>query len=194
MDLLVFFILFLFTMALFAGVNYYLTLFSQGRSEYNREELINIREMIDAQLKQIFSLDDKTFSYLVFGASIFIGFLFSYLGGLYSNHFESYFFHSAILPLLLFFLVPYFRDQLPELEEEGGVMQKVFQNEPVIFLGFSTSTAAQILAAYGLYHGISFLWAFLNYLVILVLMILKVSNGKIGEKFSFKKSGEAKKR
>ncbi len=192
MDLLVFLIVFLFFTALTLALNHYRALFSQNREEYKKTELIDIKTILETQWKAMFQKGDATQAYLDFGIAAFAGFLFSFMGGLYNLHYESYFFHSAALPAAIFFLIPYLKDHVfVNGDGANAFIQKMLNDEPILVFGFGISTAAQTLSVYGLYHAISFLWVLANCVVILGLVLYRFANPHEG---ALRASGAGKKK
>lgn len=175
MDLLVFFISFLFLLVITLGLNHYRMIFSQQREQYQRNELIDVKMILEEQWSAVFQSGDSSQTYLNFGISIFIGFLLTFMGGLYNASHQSYLFHSALLPAALFFLIPYLKDHVFTENEPASFVMKMLNDETVLLMGFGLATAAQALTVYGLYHAISFLWVFINVIVIIGGILYKLA-------------------
>jgi hypothetical protein len=94
----------------------------------------------------------------------------SYTGGVYGEHYESAFFHSAVLPGLWFIGQPYLKDKADEMQWPSFV-RKFIENDTTFFFGLSVTIAAQSLVAYGFYHALSFLWVFFNALIAIGLVL-----------------------
>lgn len=174
MELLVFAILLLFSVALVLLINYYRRLFSDGRREYMREELLRLEQYLWNEWQNLVK-EETSVSYLGIGLGAVLAFLLSYTGGLYGAHYESYFFHSAILPALWFLGVPFLREQYFDDMSLSPMIKKLIYEDTPAFFGFTTVIMAKMLMVYGMYHALSFLWIFLNYLICLVLLIYRMS-------------------
>jgi len=158
-----------FTAALILLLNYYRRLLGDGRREYPREELIYAHNFIVNEWQRIVNTDPAT-GYAGVIAGTLLGYMLSYTGGVYGEHYESAFFHSAILPGLWFIGQPYLRDKAEEMHWPA-VVRKFIDNDVTFFFGLSAIIASQTLVAYGFYHALSFLWVFFNYLVLLALVL-----------------------
>ena len=158
-----------FTAALILLLNYYRRLLGDGRREYPREELIYAHNFIVNEWQRIVNTDPAT-GYAGVIAGTLLGYMLSYTGGVYGEHYESAFFHSAILPGLWFIGQPYLRDKAEEMHWPPFV-RKFIDNDVTFFFGLSAIIASQTLVAYGFYHALSFLWVFFNYLVLLALVL-----------------------
>ncbi len=155
--------------ALVLLLNYYRRLLNDGRREYPRDELIYAHNFIVNEWQRIVSVDPAT-SYAGVAAGILLGYMLSYTGGVYGEHYESAFFHSAVLPGLWFIGQPYLKDKADEMQWPSFV-RKFIENDTTFFFGLSVTIAAQALVAYGFYHALSFLWVFFNALVAMGLVL-----------------------
>jgi len=157
------------TAALVLLLNYYRRLLNDGRREYPRDELIYAHNFIVNEWQRIISADPAT-GYIGLVAGALLGYMLSYTGGVYGEHYESAFFHSAILPGLWFIGQPYLKDKSDEMHWPS-VVRKFIDNDLTFFFGLSCIIASQSLVAYGFYHALSFLWVFLNFIVIVALLL-----------------------
>jgi len=155
--------------ALVLLLNYYRRLLNDGRREYPRDELIYAHNFIVNEWQRIVSGDPAT-SYAGVAAGILLGYMLSYTGGVYGEHYESAFFHSAVLPGLWFIGQPYLKDKADEMQWPSFV-RKFIENDTTFFFGLSVTIAAQSLVAYGFYHALSFLWVFFNSLIAVGLVL-----------------------
>ncbi len=169
-----------FTAALILLLNYYRRLLGDGRREYPREELIYAHNFIVNEWQRIVSADPTT-GYAGAIAGALLGYMLSYTGGVYGEHYESAFFHSAILPGLWFIGQPYLRDKAEEMQWPPFV-RKFIDNDTTFFFGLSAIIASQSLVAYGFYHALSFLWVFFNYVVLVALVLYYFHKRDSGEK------------
>jgi hypothetical protein len=169
-----------FTAALMLLCNYYRRLLGDGRREYPREELIYAHNFIINEWQRLVSVEPATgYAGAIVGA--LLGYMLSYTGGVYGEHYESAFFHSAILPGLWFIGQPYLRDKAEELNWPPW-LRKFIENDTTFFFALSAIIASQSLVAYGFYHALSFLWVFFNYLVIVALVLYSLHKRDNGEK------------
>lgn len=159
----------LFTAAMVLLFNYYRRLLSDGRREYPRDELIYAHNFILNEWQRLAAADVST-AYIGAAVGALLAYMLSYTGGVYGEHYESAFFHSAILPGLWFVGQPYLKDKAEEMQWPAFV-RKFIENDLTFFFAFSSVVAAQALVAYGFYHALSFLWVFLNFLVIIGLTL-----------------------
>ncbi|MCS6983632.1 MAG: hypothetical protein NZM25_00705 [Leptospiraceae bacterium] len=191
MELLVLAIFVLFSVALVLLIHYYRRLFSDGRREYPREELLHIEKYLWKEWQNLVK-EDTSASYLGIGIGAVLAFLFSYMGGLYGAHYESYFFHSAILPGLWFLGLPFLREQYFDDIQLSPFVKKLIYEDTPAFFGFTVMFMGKMLMVYGLYHALSFLWILFNYVVCLVLLLYRLSQGeKIEGKLSLRKPDKA---
>lgn len=169
-----------FTAALILLLNYYRRLLNDGRREYPREELIYAHNFIINEWQRIVSGDPATgYAGLIAGA--LLGYMLSYTGGVYGEHYESAFFHSAILPGLWFIGQPYLKDKAEEMQWPSFI-RKFIENDLTFFFGLSCAIGGQTLVAYGFYHALSFLWIFFNFTVIVALALYYFHKRDNGEK------------
>jgi len=157
------------TAALILLFNYYRRLLTDGRREYPRDELIYAHNFIVNEWQRLASADATT-AYLGAAVGALLAYMLSYTGGVYGEHYESAFFHSAILPGLWFIGQPYLKEKAEEMQWPS-VVRKFIENDMMFFFAFASVVAAQALVAYGFYHALSFLWVFLNFIVIIGLML-----------------------
>jgi len=182
MDLLVFFVMYIISIALVLFIDYYKRLFTGDKEEFKKKEIIEFRHILEIEWKRFFAEDTRPMSYYTFALASLVGFLVTYMGGLYNAHYESYFFHSAVIPLVMFYILPNMKDSLVDDDQAVLFWQKLLQNDSLLFAGLSYSIAAQTLSVYGLYHAISFLWVFANVAIIFALILIRTwqNEGIIG--------------
>lgn len=151
-------------LALVLTVNYYRRLFGDGREEYKRKELLRAEIFLIDEFQRLVN-PDTVMSYIGIGAGIILGLIFSYMGGIFGAHYESYVFHSAFIPAIYFFGSIYIKDQF--FEELPDLAKRFLNNDAAFFVVFALSIAAQSLVTYGLYHAISLFWVMFNVLIIM---------------------------
>lgn len=167
--------------ALVLLLNYYRRLLNDGRREYPRDELIYAHNFILNEWRRL-TAGDAAFHYMALAVGILLGYMLSYTGGVYGEHYESFLFHSAVIPGLWFIGQPYLKDKAEE-QEWPTVLRKAIENDKAFFFGLSCTIAGQALVAYGFYHALSFLWVFLNAVVIVGLCLYYfMKHEKIAEK------------
>lgn len=168
------------TVAFILLLNYYRRLLNDGRREYPREELIYAHNFIVNEWQRLISADPTT-GYAGAIAGALLGYMLSYSGGMYGEHYESNVFHSAILPALWFLGQPYLKDKADEMQWPSFI-RKFIDNDLSFFFAFSSIIASQSLVAYGLYHALSFLWVFLNFVLIIGLVLYSFHKNENKEK------------
>lgn len=159
----------LLTAGLVLLLNYYRRLLNDGRREYPRDELIYAHNFIVNEWQRLISADPTT-GYAGAIAGALLGYMLSYTGGVYGEHYESAFFHSAILPGLWFVGQPFLKDKAEEMQWPSFI-RKFIENDTTFFFALSCIIASQSLIAYGFYHALSFLWIFLNFIITVGLIL-----------------------
>ncbi|HRP69999.1 MAG TPA: hypothetical protein PLY93_10750 [Turneriella sp.] len=157
------------TAALILLLNYYRRLLNDGRREYPREELIYAHNFILNEWQRLIH-GDVALSYAGVAIGALLGYMLSYTGGVYGEHYESAFFHSAIIPALWFIGQPYLKEKADELGWPIAI-RKFIQNDAAFFFALSSTIASQSLVSYGFYHALSFLWIAFNFVVIVALLL-----------------------
>ncbi|MBV6493456.1 MAG: hypothetical protein LDLANPLL_01479 [Turneriella sp.] len=180
MELVSSLLLILITAALILLLNYYRRLLNDGRREYPRDELIYAHNFIFSEWQRL-THNDTTVNYIGVAIGALLGYLLSYTGGVFGEHYESLLFHSAILPALWFIGQPYLKEKADELGWPSAI-KKFIQNDAAFFFTLSSTIAAQTLVAYGFYHALSFLWVVLNFIVIVALVLYYFYKRERGEK------------
>ncbi len=146
------------SLAFFSLLAHYRDLLQEKRESYLREELINWRSILEKKLKDLL-LKDTAYLYFLLGG--FLAFLSSFMGGLYGRYYEDYFFNSSFLGILLFFLLPYLKEEA-QIKEEATFLSSFIKYEAPFFLGFSITLFARIWSVYFYYHAISIWWVLLH--------------------------------
>ncbi|MES0491604.1 MAG: hypothetical protein ABUK01_16530 [Leptospirales bacterium] len=174
MELIIFLIIYALSSVFVITVSYYKRLFSGDRDEFKRDELTGVRYIMETEWKVFFNTGEKPIVYYAFAIAAFVGLLVSYMGGLYGAHYEDLFFHSAILSVALFFLLPKSRESL--VGESTGALfwQKLLHSDSALFVGFTLSIVAKTIMVYFKFHALSFLWVFLNTAVMFILILLRI--------------------
>jgi len=170
---LVFLLLYFICAALTLIIHYYYRILVPGKGQYERDELVNIRGILKQELDGLFASQDKTAEYFALTMGSFLGFIFSYIGGIYGENYESYFFHSAILPVILYYGLGYIKKEGLE-KDLPPIAQTLLKYHFSIFIGFTLSTLAKTIMTYGIYHVISFLWVFPNIVLLIALLVVRI--------------------
>lgn len=174
MEIIVLTILLAFCASLTLLINYYRKLLSDGRREYPRDEIVQIPHFLWMEWSHLVKYDTTT-SYIGVGLGALLAFLLSYMGGLYGAHYESYFFHSAILPGLWFLGLPFLKEQYLDELKLTTFWQNLIANDTPFFFGFTVMMMAKSLMVYGMYHALSFLWILTNVGISMTLLIYKLT-------------------
>jgi len=152
-------------------VHYYYRILFPGKGEYKRDEIVDIKSNLKQELNAIYPEKDRGQEYLALTIGSIIGFILSYTGGIYGENYESYVFHSAILPVLAYFGLGFIKKEGME-DELPSPVKNLLKQDFSLFMGFTLSILAKTVMIYGIYHVVSFLWIFPN----IVLMIMALVN------------------
>ena len=167
---------FLFWLFLCAGlvlaIRYYFQLFSDGRPQYQRNELLQVHEFIIKEASEVLGSDALSGG-LGLTVGLLLGLAFSYMGGIFGKHYESYLFQSALLPLLWYLGFPQLKETFSAEVAQGSFLGKLVDNDVASLFGFSVAIMAQNFSIYFLFHGVSFLWIILNNLAIIGLLMYR---------------------
>ena len=176
MDILVLFVFLLlyFTSgALVLLIHYYYRILFPGKGQYERDELVHIRGILKQELDNLYPPTGKSQEYLALIGGSIIGYIFTYIGGIYGEHYESYFFHSAILPAILYYAMGYIKNE--ELQfQMPPIALGILKYDFSLFIGFTLSTLAKSIMVYGVYHVISFIWIFPNLIALMTFLVLRI--------------------
>ena len=183
MDLIVFFIMTFVSGVIVLMGNHYRKLFSDYRESYKRTEILSFWQNISMEWNSTI-VQNGNLSYAAVFTGLIVGFLFSNMGGMYGKHYESYFFNSSLWPIILFLVIPYFKDQLFDDISQGTFAGRLLQNDFTFFFSFTVTVMGQMIASYGLYHAISFLWILFNYVICGGLIFFKLYRSEKGDDFS----------
>jgi len=170
MQFITYILLIIFVGGLTLLANYYRDLFADGRKEYDREEILSLSSHLIKQWTTIFS-NNPISLYVGFTASLFLGYAVSFLGGIYGNSYESYFFHSAIIPGASYFALQFFRNEMVDSNSLPSMIKDNLNNITPIVLGIGLSAISQNSVVYLFYHEVNFLWILLNNVVIFGLIL-----------------------
>lgn len=171
--LIVFLLLYFLSASLVLLIHYYYRILFPGKGSYEREELVNIRGILSQELESLFSTKDKSIEYLALVGGSILGFIFTYIGGIYGENYESYLFHSAVLPGLLYIGLGYLKKGGADIEIPP-VVKDLLKYDFSIFMGFTLSTLAKTILVYGIYHIVSFVWIFPNIIAMIVALVIRI--------------------
>lgn len=172
LDILVWVILF----SIFAGivlvVHYWYELFLQ-KDRYNREELLNIPQIIQDQLLHLTDGRDRMLQFAGIGVGIGIGWCLTWIGGFFSPNvgpepdwasaqMPNYFFQSALFILILHLAYPSFRELAYDSGGSSGLLMRLLNTEISLFFGLCVTLAAMNLSVWGVHHQTNFLFALIN--------------------------------
>lgn len=171
--LVVFLVLYFLCASLMLLLHYYYRIFVPGKGQYDRDELVNIRAIFKQELDGLFPAAEKSQEYFALTLGSIIGFIFSHIGGIYGENYESYFFHSAILPIALYFGLGYIKKERLE-NDLPAIVVTLLKYHFSIFIGFTLSILAKTILVYGFYHVISFIWIFPNIALMMTLLVIRI--------------------
>ncbi len=172
MELIVISIFFFINTFLVLLVNYYRRLFTQDKNTFERDEITDFKQILLSSWSRLFEKEPLP-SYGGLAIGIFLGLLFSYMGGAYGRYYESYFFHSAVIPVLWYLGLPYIKEKI-SISMEENFIYRIVDKDITFFFGLSVVTVSSSFTAYGIYHAISFLWVFANGVGILGLLLFRI--------------------
>jgi len=183
MDLIVYLIFFVIFGSGVVYLNYFRKLVSSDRDTFKKDEIVNFKEILFFELKHVIFKEKNFQVYIVFFSGVFAAYIFCIMGGIYGAYYESIFFNSAILTVGLYYLIPVIKAN-NNLNIEDTILYSFLQFSDHLFLGFSFSTAIQIITAWGMYNAISFFWVLINLFALFTLIIVTLSRIEFGE-YSF---------
>lgn len=172
MELIVITIFFIINTFLVLIINYYRRLFTADKATFTRDEITDLKEIIASSWNTLIAKESLS-SYGGLSIGIVTGLLFSYMGGAYGRHYESYFFHSAAIPLLWFIGLPYIKENVL-MNMEDNFFTRLVKKDSTFFFGLTIATVSSAYAAYGMYHAISFLWVITNAIGVLFLLLYRM--------------------
>jgi hypothetical protein len=140
---------------------------------YNREELVNIKSILSEQLNGLFPANEKTHEYFALTIGSIAGFILTYFGGIYGENYESYLFHSAIFPALLYFGLGYIKQEGFD-NEFPAIIKNLLKYDFSLFIGFTLSILAKTIMIYGIYHIVSFIWIFPNITIMMAALVVRI--------------------
>lgn len=170
MYLILFLLYFALGTALLFVVQYFLSLFSDKRENYNRDELTDFRKILVSQWQKLLGDDTQT-AYTGIALGVVLGLLLTSWGSFVTS--------SILFPVLLYFLLPLLKSRfsVSEKNQENFFIRLLYRDLP-FFQAFSLAVIAQIfVASYA--RDINFLWAVINALIIFMLMLIKSGTYKL---------------
>ncbi len=166
-------LLFILTVSVFI-LRYWVGLLRE-KDTYYRDELIDFRSILLREL-QALSVDGHS-GYMAAAAGLGLAILLTMLGGLLSpdtgpepdwaaSQMPNYFFQSALSVLIFHLAWPSFRS-IAEDASVPALLHDFLEREDAFFWGMALGLAAFSLAAWGVYHRISFLFVLCNDLLLI---------------------------
>jgi len=158
-------------------VLYYHHLFKQ-KDEFYKEDLIALEHILPNVIKRLIGEDNPFLSYGVLVLAAVIAWLTTLLGGIFEEvHSGSYFFHSCIFMVALFFGYDPMKESILR-KWKFPVLDQIFRKDKAIIFGFGVMLTAANFAAWGV-HGsypqnVSFFWVFFNGLITIGLVLVKI--------------------
>jgi len=183
MDLL-FFILFLVVFILSGGgvllLHYYRRIFFPGKEQYGRSELVDIQKIIPDEFFQVLKGKAKgkgkgfeaNSAYLVLILSALAGFMITFTGGIYGYHYTSYFFHSALIPAILYLILGYLKSLSPD--SAPAMIGRLMQYDFLVFLGFSISLLAKGVSVFFAYRSFNFIFFLVNTVLVIAIILIRI--------------------
>ena len=170
MELIVFIITLIVAFSSILILNYFRKLFGDGRDEYARSELLDIRSSLLAEWQSL-SRKNEVSTYIGLFLGIMLGFVCSYLGG--QQGLGSYIFHSALVPVLFYFIMSLLRERFESSIDNGSLLIKLIGNDIPFIVGICAAVIAQNVTHFLTQQNINFLWVIINILLIIGMAIYR---------------------
>ena len=170
MEFIVFIIALILAFSSILILNYFRKLFGDGRNEYPRSELLDIRSILLAEWQSL-SCKNEVSTYIGLFLGIMLGFTCSYLGG--KQGLGSYIFHSALVPILFYFIMSLLRERFESSIDNGSLLIKLTGNDIPFIVGICAAVIAQNVTHFLTQQNINFLWAIINILLIIGMAIYR---------------------
>ena len=171
MEFIVFIIALILAFSSILILNYFRKLFGDGRDEYARSELLDIRSSLLAEWQSL-SRKNEVSTYIGLFLGIMLGFICSYLGG--NQGLGSYIFHSALVPVLFYFIMSLLRERFESSIDNGSLLIKLIGNDIPFIVGICAAVIAQNVTHFLTQQNINFLWVIINVLLIVGLAIYRL--------------------
>ena len=170
MEFIVFIIALILAFSSILILNYFRKLFGDGRDEYARSELLDIRSSLLAEWQSL-SRKNEVSTYIGLFLGIMLGFICSYLGG--QHGLGSYIFHSALVPVLFYFIMSLLREKFESSIDKGSLLVKLIGNDIPFIVGICAAVIAQNVTHFLTQQNINFLWVIINILLIIGMVIYR---------------------
>lgn len=171
MEFIVFIIALILAFSSILILNYFRKLFGDGRDEYARSELLDIGSSLLAEWQSL-SRKNEVSTYIGLFLGIMLGFICSYLGGKQGP--GSYIFHSALVPVLFYFIMSLLREKFESSIDNGSLLIKLIGNDIPFMVGICAAVIAQNITHFLTQQNINFLWVMINVLLIVGLAIYRL--------------------
>jgi hypothetical protein len=155
-------------LAIILVVSYY-SWFLYSKPEYTRQELTNIKPMVETLRKRLSTRYGAGYVFIIM-------LIFSTLGMLFA-HIPHWFFQSALLTIVIFLLFPViqkrFQDQMVITSAEfSDTAANIFSRYcDIIFLGYGSGFGAGYMYYWNGNRDVFFLWFALNMVIVTALLI-----------------------
>lgn len=152
------------------GILYYYNLI-KSKENYTKEELKSIIPFFRFFL-------DKLKSSFTIPMFIFIFVITSFIGVLILFLIDSWVVNSALIPLVLFFVLPYIKSHYEKTQVSisdsysDTVVVLIIRYYPIVLLAFCSSVAAALLYNWAEYRVIHFLWMIPNFIIVSMLTVI----------------------
>lgn len=143
------------------------------QDSYTRDELIDLYRIILRQFENLTARGDSSLNYLSLLGGVAVAWILTLFGGLLSpditvapDHAEdqipNYFFQSILFPLILHIVWPAMKDVANDQGGPDGIPGRLMATELPFFFSLTVALGAINLAAWGVYHHMSFLFCSIN--------------------------------
>ena len=170
MEFIVFIIALILAFSSILILNYFRKLFGDGRDEYARSELLDIKSSLLAEWQSL-SHKNEVSTYIGLFLGIMLGFICSYLGG--KQGLGSYIFHSALVPVLFYFIMSLLKEKFESSIDNSSFLIKLIGNDIPFIVGICAAVIAQNVTHFLTQQNINFLWVIINILLIIGMAIYR---------------------
>jgi hypothetical protein len=151
-------------------IYYYIKILVPGKDNYDRKELVDLKTILLSEIENLFQGHDKVKEYTAIGLSTLAIVALSYFGAIYGEHYESYFFHSALFPVLFYVAIGFMKKNKMQ-QDFPEILKFIFKYDFSILTGLTLGILAKIIVVYGVYHVISFIWVLINAVLLFFLLV-----------------------
>lgn len=154
---------------------------------YTKEELISFFQIYNHQLQKM-NPNHSVLGYIAFFSGIFVAWSLTLIGGFISpdrgkefdfasNEMANYFFQSGLFVFILHIVWPSMKSYFEE-NFAPDILIKFLENDKAFFTGLATALPSISVSNWGVYHELSFLFVFINSVILLTYAAYQVQREK----------------